>query len=61
MGSNAHAQSAKSMGEGRKTSASILGAQQSNLKLNLNMILMSIYTTEHSNVYDLHQADNLPA
>lgn len=49
------------MGEGWKASASILGAQQSNLKLDLNMILMSIYTTEHYNVYDLHQADSLPA
>jgi len=34
-----------------------MGAQQSNLNLDLSMILMSVYTTNQSHVYVLHQVD----
>lgn len=37
------------------------GAQQSNLKLDVSMILMALFTTEYSDIYDLHQADNAPS
>lgn len=57
MDSNAPALSGKWMGKGWKRSAIIMGAQQSNLNLDLSMILMSVYTTNQSHVYVLHQVD----